>query len=272
VDHTIAVNVLSAKDLIATFGVAGLVAIVFAETGLLIGFFLPGDSLLFLAGAFCATDASGGDPHLSLGPVLVGVAAAALVGAQTGYLIGRRGGAVLFDRPNSRLFKRENVDRAHEVLEQYGAGKAIVLARFIPVVRTFMNPVAGAVGVPPRAFTLWNILGGVPWSIGVTLLGYWLGQAVHIDSYIIPVTLAIVLLSAIPVALEFRKQRRKSAAGTGSGGGRQGGHPPAGASGHDGDGDGNGGGTVSGRPAERSRGAAETGGRHRAAAYGDRDV
>ncbi|MGF7235730.1 MAG: DedA family protein [Frankia sp.] len=211
-DHTLAVNVLSAKDLISTFGVAGLVAIVFAETGLLIGFFLPGDSLLFLAGAFCATDATSGDPHLSLGPVLAGVAAAALVGAQTGYLIGRRGGSVLFDRPNSRLFKRENVDRAHEVLEQYGAGKAIVLARFIPVVRTFMNPVVGAVGVAPRTFTFWNVVGGLPWSIGVTLLGYWLGQAVHIDKYIIPVTLVIILVSAIPVLLEVRKQRRAGAA------------------------------------------------------------
>lgn len=204
----LAVDPLSAKDIISTFGTVGLVAIVFAETGLLIGFFLPGDSLLFLAGAFCATSATSGDPHLSLGPVLAGVAVAAVLGAQTGYLIGRRAGPVLFDRPNSRLFKRQNVERAHEVLASYGEGKAIVFARFIPVVRTFMNPVAGVTGVSPRTFTMWNVVGGVPWSIGVTLLGYALGQAVHIDTYIIPVTVVIILLSAIPVGLEYRKQRR----------------------------------------------------------------
>lgn len=271
-DHTLAVNILSAKDLISTFGVAGLIAIIFAETGLLIGFFLPGDSLLFLAGAFCATDATSGDPHLSLGPVLAGVAAAALIGAQTGYLIGRRGGPLLFDRPNSRLFKRENVDRAHEVLERYGAGKAIVLARFIPVVRTFMNPVVGAVGVAPRTFTFWNVVGGLPWSIGVTLLGYWLGQAVHIDKYIIPVTLVIILLSAIPVLLEVRKQRR-----AGGSGGPATPDGPAGAPGRRGGLDHSD--VANGSPAhgnEAPRGpasrGAESGGRHRAATTTDRDL
>jgi membrane-associated protein len=212
VSTVLAVNVLDPASLANSVGLAGLIAIVFAETGLLIGFFLPGDSLLFLAGAYSATDAAAGSPHFNLPWVLLGVATAALVGAQTGYLIGRRIGPVLFDRPDSRLFKRSNVERTREVLDKYGYGKAIVLARFIPVVRTFMNPVAGVIGVPARVFTLFNVLGGLLWSLGVTLLGYALGRSVSIDHYIIPITVVIVLLSAIPVAHEYRRRKREQAA------------------------------------------------------------
>jgi membrane-associated protein len=197
--------------LISTYGTIGLVLIVFAETGLLIGFFLPGDSLLVLAGAYCATDAASGDPHLNLAKVLIGVTAAALIGAQTGYFIGRKGGPVLFDRPKSRIFNPKNVEKAHEVLERYGEGKAIVLARFIPIVRTFMNPVCGAAKIPVRTFTLWNVVGGVVWAVGVTLIGFFVGKSIKIDRYIIPGTIVIVLLSVIPIALEARKSRRRRA-------------------------------------------------------------
>ena len=196
--------------LISTYGTIGLFLIVFAETGLLIGFFLPGDSLLVLAGAYCATDAASGDPHLNLLAVLIVVSAAALLGAQTGYVIGRLGGPVLFDRPKSRIFNPKNVDKAHEVLERYGEGKAIVIARFIPIVRTFMNPVCGAAKVPTRTFTLWNVVGGLAWACGVTLIGYFVGKSIKIDRYIIPGTIVIVLLSVIPIALEARKQRRRA--------------------------------------------------------------
>jgi membrane-associated protein len=204
----LAVNFLDPASLASTFGLAGLILIVFAETGLFIGFFLPGDSLLFLAGAYSATAATAGHPHFNIGPVLVGVAAAALVGAQTGYLIGRRAGPILFSRPESRLFKRQNVDRASDFLDRYGYGKSIILARFVPVVRTFMNPVAGVIGVPIRIFTAYNLIGGLIWSLGVTLLGYVLGRSIPIDRYIIPITLFIVVLSAIPVLREVRNQRR----------------------------------------------------------------
>jgi membrane-associated protein len=207
----LAVNILDATSVVSTFGTIGLIAIVFAETGLLIGFFLPGDSLLFLAGAYCATKPGGTEPHLNLGVVLVGVILAALLGAQTGYFIGRKAGPVLFDRPNSRIFKRQNVEKAHEVLRKYGETRAIIFARFIPVVRTFMNPVVGTINTDLRTFTIANVVGGVIWAAGVTLLGYALGGAVHIDKYIIPVTIVIVLLSAIPVLLEVRKQRREAA-------------------------------------------------------------
>ncbi|MBL7492187.1 VTT domain-containing protein [Frankia sp. AgB1.9] len=204
---SLAVNVLDPASLTATFGLTGLILVVFAETGLLIGFFLPGDSLLFLAGAYSATAATGDQPHFQLGAVLAGVAVAAILGAQVGYLIGRRTGPRLFNRPNSRLFKQENVLRAQEFLERYGYGKSIILARFVPIVRTFMNPVAGVVGVPARTFLVYNVIGGLVWSLGVTLLGYALGRAIPIDRYIIPVTLLIVLLSAIPVLREFAKRR-----------------------------------------------------------------
>jgi membrane-associated protein len=195
--------------LISTYGTIGLILIVFAETGLLIGFFLPGDSLLVLAGAYAATDAGSGEPHLNLGQVLVGVAAAALIGAQTGYFIGRKAGPVLFDRPKSRIFNPKNVEKAHEVLHRYGEGKAIVLARFIPIVRTFMNPVCGAAKVPVRTFTIYNIAGGLVWSIGVTMVGFVVGKSIKIDKYVIPGTIVIVLLSVIPIALEARRSRAR---------------------------------------------------------------
>ena len=208
----LAVNWLDPASLVSAFGLIGVILIVFAETGLLIGFFFPGDSLLFLAGAYAATDASSGEPHLPLGWLLLGVAIAAIVGAQVGYLIGRKAGPALFDKPESRFFKPAHVERAHEVLHRYGEGKAILLARFIPIVRTFMNPVCGVAEVPVRVFTIWNVIGGLVWSLGVTLLGYALGKSVHIDRYIIPVTIGIVALSAIPIALEARKHRRKQRA------------------------------------------------------------
>src|SRR5512138_2400237 len=175
----LAVNWLDPASLVSAFGLIGVILIVFAETGLLIGFFFPGDSLLFLAGAYAATNANSGEPHLPLGWLLLGVAVAAIVGAQVGYLIGRKAGPALFDKPESRLFKPAHVDRAHQVLHRYGEGKAIFLARFIPIVRTFMNPVCGVAEVPARVFTIWNVIGGLVWSLGVTLLGFALGKSVH---------------------------------------------------------------------------------------------
>jgi membrane-associated protein len=206
------VHWLNPEHLISSYGTIGLILIIFAETGLLIGFFLPGDSILVLAGAYCATGAND-KIHLNLFSVLVGVAVAALLGAQTGYFIGRKGGPVLFDRPKSRIFNPKNVDKAHEVLAHYGEGKAIVLARFIPIVRTFMNPVCGAARVSLRTFTLWNVVGGLIWSVGVTLIGFVVGKSIKIDRYIIPGTIVIVLLSVIPILIEARraKARRQNA-------------------------------------------------------------
>ncbi|WP_131774066.1 DedA family protein, partial [Protofrankia symbiont of Coriaria myrtifolia] len=161
---SLAVNVFDPASLTSSFGLVGLILIVFAETGLLVGFFLPGDSLLFFAGAYSATTATADHPRFHIGQVLPGVIAAALLGAQTGYLIGRRAGVNLFDRPDSRLFKRDNVERANAFLDRYGYEKPIILACFVPVVRTFMNPAAGVVGVPARTFTVYNIVGGLVWA------------------------------------------------------------------------------------------------------------
>ncbi len=207
VEH-LAVNPLDAKSLIEAFGAAGVIAIIFAETGLLIGFFLPGDSLLFTAGFFCS-NAARSTVHLNLAVILPGVAIAAIAGAQVGYLIGRRAGPLFFDRPRSRLFNPANVRRAEHYFERFGEAKAVVLARFIPIVRTFLNPVAGVLEMPARRFTLWNVVGGLLWSVGVTLLGYTLGSSIPgIDKYLLPAVIVIVIVSLLPVAFEVLRHRR----------------------------------------------------------------
>ncbi|HUR50963.1 MAG TPA: VTT domain-containing protein [Mycobacteriales bacterium] len=197
---------LDGQHLVETFGVVGLLLIVFAETGLLLGFFLPGDSLLFAAG-YAAT---GGIPGLHPNIVLICIATTvvAIAGAQTGYLIGRTAGPRLLERPDSRWFKRSYVTKTEEVVERYGAGKAIVVARFIPIVRTFLNPLVGAGNLPARTFAVWNVVGGVLWGTGVTLLGYWLGQVDLIGHNLEVFAVLVVLLSFVPMALEVRKSRR----------------------------------------------------------------
>ena len=201
---------MSPVHLLNVFGTVGLIAIIFAETGLLIGIVLPGDSLLVTAGLLAATHKAG-DVHLNLGAVLVGCAVAAVLGAQTGYWIGRRVGRPLFNRPNSRFFKQEYVERAEEYFTRFGGPKAVVLARFVPGVRTLMNPLAGVVDMDYTAFTVWNVIGGLTWAIGVTLLGFWLGSSVkNIDKYLLPIIAVIIVLSLIPIALEVRKARRQA--------------------------------------------------------------
>ena len=184
----------------------------FAETGLLIGFFLPGDSLLFTAGLLC-TAAPGHPARLSLPLVIVAAVGGAILGAQTGFYIGRTGGRRLLERGRSRRL-RASGDRAGELLARYGYGKAIVLARFIPVIRTVVNPVAGAVGVPARTFTIWQAAGGLLWSAGVTLAGYALGSAIPgIDTYLLPAIAVIVLISFIPIGIELLRSRRAARRG-----------------------------------------------------------
>jgi membrane-associated protein len=198
---------LDGPHLIESFGLIGVLLIVFAETGLLIGFFLPGDSLLFAAG-YAATGQLTDAVHPNIALVCVGISVVAIVGAQTGYLIGRKAGPVLFDREDSRFFKRSYVTKAEATIERYGAGKAIVLARFIPIVRTFLNPLLGAGGLPARTFLLWNVVGGVLWGTGVTLLGYYLGQVDAIGNNLELFALIVVALSLMPIAVEVLKARR----------------------------------------------------------------
>jgi membrane-associated protein len=204
----LALNVLDPQSLLSSLGTLGVFLVLFAETGLLVGFFLPGDSLLFTAGLLCTTGASSA-VHLSLPAVLVAAAAGALLGAQVGYLIGRRAGPTVLDRPD-RPRLHHGVLRTREALDRYGTAKAIVLARFIPVVRTVLNPLAGTVGVPVRVFTLWQVVGGLVWSLGVTLAGYGLGSRIpNIDQYLLPIVAVIIVLSLIPVVLELRRSRSR---------------------------------------------------------------
>jgi len=198
-------NPLDATSVIAATGIIGILCVLIAETGLLVGFFLPGDSLLFTAGILAA---SHGALHLPLGWVLLAATAGALIGAQIGYWIGRTLGTRLLERTNRPALRR-GVDRVSEVVDRYGPAKAIVLARFIPVVRTVMNPMAGMMRIPLGLFTLWQIVGGLIWSLGVTLAGYWLGSKITgIDTYLLPIIALVVAVSLIPVALEYRRMRR----------------------------------------------------------------
>lgn len=209
-------SLLDPQQLLGSFGAVGLFVVLFAETGLLVGFFLPGDSLLFSAGILAATPVSSAT-HLPLTSALVAAAAGALLGAQTGYLIGRRAGPPLLHR-NDRPRVHAGVVRAQGVLDRYGHRKAIVLARFIPVVRTLMNPLAGAVGVPAGLFATWQVLGGLVWSLGVTLLGYLLGTRIPgIERYVLPVIVVVVVVSLVPVALELLKARRRPTGGPAQG-------------------------------------------------------
>src|SRR3954469_5375535 len=200
---------LDPRSLLSGLGALGVFLILFAETGLLIGFFLPGDSLLFTAGLLCTTSATA-TVHLSLPVVLIAAAAGALLGAQVGYLIGRRAGPRLLDRPD-RPRLQQAVVRAKGALDRYGTGKAVVLARFIPLVRTVLNPLAGTIGVPVRTFTTWQVLGGLLWSLGVTLAGYALGSRIpNVDRYLLPIIAVIVVASLIPVALELLRSRART--------------------------------------------------------------
>jgi membrane-associated protein len=206
----LAAGSLDPKNLIDTLGLVGIFAIVFAESGLLVGFFLPGDSLLFTAGFLASGPQSlidKGLPHLPLLPLLIGVAAAAVIGDQVGYLFGRKVGPALFRREDSRFFKQSNIDKARGYFEKYGA-KTIVLARFVPIVRTFTPIVAGVSEMHYRTFVTYNIIGGVAWGVGVTLLGYFLGQVDFIANHLELAILSIVAISILPVVIEVVRHRR----------------------------------------------------------------
>jgi membrane-associated protein len=198
----LALDVLNPHSLLETFGTLGLLAVIFAESGLLIGFFLPGDSLLFTAGLVASQG------KLNLVVILVGCFLAAVAGDQVGYQIGKRVGPPLFRRPDSRLFKREYVDRAQSYFDRHGS-KTIVLARFVPVVRTFAPIVAGVGEMRYRTFLMFNVLGGLLWAVGVTMLGYILGSTIpSIDKYLLPAIAVIVVISVLPVAIELVRARR----------------------------------------------------------------
>ncbi|WP_335971237.1 DedA family protein [Streptomyces sp. CA2R106] len=198
---------LDPNHLINTYGLWGVLLVVFAESGLLIGFFLPGDSLLFTTGLLVAS----GTLHQPLAVVAALIAVAAVAGEQTGYWFGRKVGPSIFSRPESRLFKMENIEKAHAFFDRHGP-KAIVMACFVPIVRTFTPIVAGVSRMNYRSFATFNIIGGTLWGAGVTLLGYWLGQIAFVRDNIEAILVLVVLVSVVPVGIEFLRSRRKTAA------------------------------------------------------------
>jgi len=227
--NQLAINPLNAADLIATFGLIGVLAIIFAETGLLVGFFFPGDSLLFLAGIAASPFANEifEGAQLNIWALLILAPLCAIAGAQLGHLLGARYGRKMFDKPNSRIFKPAYVDKAEYYFNKFGPAKAVILARFIPIVRTFLNPVAGVLEMPARKFFVYNVIGAVLWTDGILLIGYFLARKIteyipaeKLDTYLLPVVILIVLISATPIFIEifrgWRERRRGTAPAAGA--------------------------------------------------------
>jgi membrane-associated protein len=195
-------GLLDPTHLINTFGLIGIMVVLFAECGLLVGFFLPGDSLLFTAGLLAA-----GGLIAPLWVLLIALPAAAIAGNLAGYWIGRKAGPAVFNKPNSRLFKAEYVDRSQRFFDRNGA-RTILLARFVPIVRTFATVMAGASRMGFRRYAVYSVIGGVVWAGGLTLVGHWLGQVAVVRDHVELFVLGIVALSLVPVAIEVVRGRR----------------------------------------------------------------
>jgi membrane-associated protein len=196
------------ETMVRVGGLSAMTAIVFAETGLMVGFFLPGDSLLVTAGVFAANG------HLSIWWLNVLLVAAAIVGDTVGYWIGRKAGPALFNRPRSRFFNPAHLRRAHDFYEKHG-GKTIIIARFMPIVRTFAPVVAGMGKMEYHRFLSFNVFGGLLWVVSMTLIGYYLGQFAWVKKNIEIVIVIVVFLSILPgliaAAREWLKKRRAAA-------------------------------------------------------------
>ncbi len=186
------------------FVLIGLCVIIFAECGLLVGFFLPGDSLLFTAGLFVAT----GLIATPLWLVCVLLLVSAILGNVVGYWIGRAAGPAIFNRPNSRFFKQEHVERTQAFFDKYG-NRAIVLGRFVPIVRTFITVMAGVGRMDTRRYFTYTVIGGVLWAVGVTVLGYWLGGFEFVRTNLELMIIAIVAVSVLPIVIEVFRARRQ---------------------------------------------------------------
>ncbi len=196
-------KIINPHYLLDTFGLAGMLTIIFAECGLLIGFFLPGDTLLFIAGLLIASGAF----NTPLAAVMIGVPIAASAGSLVGYWIGRAAGPRLFDRPDSKLFKRRYVDQAHQFFERRGAF-AIIAARFVPVVRTFITVVAGVARMDFKRYAILSILVSCVWGAGVPLAGYLLGNVKFVAGHVEYFAVGIAVVSALPIVFEFFRHRR----------------------------------------------------------------
>ncbi|MDX6767023.1 MAG: VTT domain-containing protein [Candidatus Methylacidiphilales bacterium] len=186
-------------QIILSGGVLVLVAIVFAETGLLAGFFLPGDSLLVTAGVIAASPAAQGQPLFNIWVLSLAVSAAAVIGDQVGFLLGRKTGQAIFQRADGRFFKRRYIQEAHDFYVRHG-GKAVVAARFMPIMRTFVPFAAGVADMPYRRFVGFNVMGGVFWVFSMLWLGYFLGQT-PLAKKLHHIILVVVVISVLPIVI-----------------------------------------------------------------------
>jgi membrane-associated protein len=211
-----ALSILDPASLISSFGLVGVYAIIFVECALIIGFFLPGDSLLFVAGVAASSAADSiVHAHLNYAALLVGTPIVAIVGSQIGHWTGARFGRQLFDRPDSRFFKRRYAVRAEFYFNKYGGAKAVLVSRFIVGVRTFVNPLAGMLEMSSRSFLLWSTIGNIFWVELMLVLGHALGTKVkgNIDTTILPIAAIVAVITLIPLALEMLKERRAAQRG-----------------------------------------------------------
>jgi membrane-associated protein len=207
-------NLFDAHSIVGDLGLIGVLAIIFAETGLLVGLAFPGDSLLFIAGVAASGSGAAILGNASLIPVLLFALSpfAAIFGSAAGYWFGERYGKKLFDRPDGRIFNHHKVVATEKWLNKYGIGRALVLARFVPFVRTLINPMCGIIGVPKKTFMIWNTVGALIWTQGVIGLGFILGDVLEgsVDKFLLPVIGIIIFASLVPVLFElFREWQSK---------------------------------------------------------------
>ncbi len=206
-------NPLDVQDIVATLGTMGVLIGIFVETGLLLGLFLPGDSLLFLAGiAASGTAKEIFGNQLSYTQLMIWAPIAATGGSQFGYWLGARFGRPFFNRPDSRFYNQEKVAQTERWLNKYGVGKALVISHFVPFARTILNPLCGVVGIPAKKFFIWNLIGSYLWTVGFINAGYLLGEELEgsIDHYLLPVVGVIVLVTFLPITVEFIRDRRQN--------------------------------------------------------------
>ncbi len=206
-------NLFDAHSIVTDLGLLGILGILFAETGLLIGLAFPGDSLLFVAGVAASGTGAAllNGNQLPVAPLFIGAPIAAITGSFVGRWIGAKYGRKLFDRPDGRFFTQARVVQTEKWLGKYGIGKALVLARFIPFVRTLINPMVGIINVSNKTFIFWNILGAIIWTDTILLLGYLLGEKIKgsIDTYLLPIIGLIIFLSLLPIVFEVLRERKR---------------------------------------------------------------
>ncbi|MFE5644747.1 DedA family protein [Rhodococcus sp. NPDC056516] len=196
-------GILNPDTLLSTFGLIGLLGAVFIETGLLFGFFLPGDSLLFTAGVLVAQE----QPFIPLWVLLVTIPIVAVIGDQCGYLVGRAAGPAVFDRPGAKRLGPDQLARAEAFFEKHGP-RTVVLARFVPVIRTITPVMAGTSRMPYRTFLTYNVIGGLAWGVLVPVLGYMLGGIEFVRAHIEIILIAVVVVSILPIAVNYLRSLR----------------------------------------------------------------